>query len=273
LFEGLANKAIEALDAFKAVFTETEALETGGGEAAAVFEPTAHEPVGEVTTHPPPGFQPTQHPPVGEVTTHPPPGLQPTRHPPAGEVTTPPPPGSQPTSSPGRGLPGATGTRHLPREFEMPRQGRSGFPSTSEQIGTAEQRTAGRVRVRGERVGSGEVGTKATDVPGGRTGARDHWTEHGREFPEYRNARQYEQGAIDFCRDPATRRFYYRYNGRPTIGYYNASTNTFAATSVDGKTIYTYFRPDNVEEYVRTIRMRGVPEGVTPRHSVPLRSE
>jgi hypothetical protein len=210
---------------------------------------------------------------IPDSTTQPAPGSQPTQDTSVGEGTTPPPSGAQTTGVPEGGLPGATGTRHLPRQFEMPRQGRSGFGSTSEQIGTAEQRAAGKVRVRGQRVGEEEVGTKATEVPGGRTGARDHWAEHGHEFPEYRNARQYEQGAIDFCRDPATRRFYYRHYGRPTIGYYNPSTNTFAATSVDGKTIYTYFRPENVEQLVRTIRMRGVPAGVTPRHSVPLRRE
>jgi hypothetical protein len=110
-------------------------------------------------------------------------------------------------------LPGTTGTRHLPREFKMPSQGRTSFSSSSEQLGTPEQRAAGRVRVRGERVGEGEVGTKAMEVPKGRSGAREHWEQHGNEFPEYRNARKYEKGAIDFCRDPATRRFYYRHQG------------------------------------------------------------
>jgi pyocin large subunit-like protein len=122
----------------------------------------------------------------------------------------------------------------------MPSYGRSSFPSTSQQLGTAEQRAANppRVRVRGERVGKGEVETKATKVPRGRSGTRDHWEQHGHEFPEYRNAREYKKGAIDFCRDPATRRFYCRHQGRPTIGYYNSETNTFAVTSVNGETIY-----------------------------------
>jgi hypothetical protein len=154
----------------------------------------------------------------------------------------------------------------------MPSRNRSAFASTSEQIGTAEQRAAGDVRVRGQRVGPGQVGTKATEVPGGRTGLRDHWQQHGAEFPEYRNARQYQQGAIDFCRDPATKRFYYRFGGRPTIGYYNEATGTFAATSVDGETIYTYFRPaGGIRDFLTNLRLRGVPPGVTPRHAVPLR--
>jgi hypothetical protein len=183
-------------------------------------------------------------------------------------------PGSaSPAGDPGR-LPGATGTRHLPRGYKLPDYKRSSFPGTSEQIGTAPQRAAGKVRTRGEPVGPGEVGTKATSVPGGRTGLRDHWAEHGHEFPEFRNARQYQQGAIDFCRDSTTRRFYYRYEGRPTVGYYNIETNTFASTSVDGETIYTYFRPDkSVLDYVQGIRSGDVPPGVTPRHSVPLRQD
>jgi hypothetical protein len=210
---------------------------------------------------------------IPDETTRPTPSSQPTQDTSVGEGTAPPASGVQTTRVPEGGLPGTTGTRHLPREFKMPREGRSGFGSSSEQIGTAAQRETGNVRVRGQRVGKGQVGTKATEVPGGRAGARDHWLQHGHEFPEYRNARQYEKGAIAFCQDAATRRFYYRHYGRPTIGYYNTSTNTFAATSVDGETIYTYFRPDNVEAYVRTMRMRGVAPTQTPRHSVPLRRD
>jgi len=155
----------------------------------------------------------------------------------------------------------------------MPTPKGSDFPETSEQVGTPAQRSQRRVRARGERVGSGEVGTKTTDVPGGRSGTREHWNEHGHEFPEYSSARQYKEGAIDFCRAPTTRRFYYRHNGRPTIGYYDPATNTFAATSVDGSTIFTYFRPDDVAAYVRNIRQGDVSPTVTPRHSTPVRKK
>lgn len=197
---------------------------------------------------------------------------QQTDAPPGGTRDTPPTP---PRDAPG-GLPGATGTRHLPREFRMPNHSKSGFPTTSQQLGTAEQRAARRVRKRGERVGAGEQGTKSTDIPGGRTGPRDHWHEHGQEFPEFRNARQYERGAIDFCQAPTTRRFYYKSSGgRPTIGYYDVKSKGFAATSVDGEKIFTYFRPDDVETYVRnirnppTIRRRQPP--TNPRHGTPTR--
>ena len=169
------------------------------------------------------------------------------------------------------GLPGATGTRHLPREFKMPTPNESNFPETSAQAGTPAQRSQDRVRARGERVGPEEVGTKMTEVPGGRTGTREHWNEHGEEFPEYSSARQYKEGAIEFCRAPTTRRFYYRHHGRPTIGYYDPATNTFAATSLNGRTIFTYFRPADVMVYISNIRRGDVPPGTTPRHSTPVR--
>lgn len=152
---------------------------------------------------------------------------------------------------------GDEGSRHLPRDFRMPSK-ESRFPPMSQQLGTAEQRKAGKVRVRGEKVGKGEIGTKSMEIPRGRSGVRDHWEFHKKDFPEYRSSREYLKGAIDFCRDPDTHRFYYKNLGKRTIGYYNLKTNTFAATSVDGKTIYTYFRPANVEEYTKNIRMRGV---------------
>lgn len=163
-------------------------------------------------------------------------------------------------------------TRHLPRDFKMPSQGQSFFPRMNQQLGTAEQRSAGQVRARGEK-GKGKIETKSLEVPEGHSGARDHWKEHGNEFPEYRNSREYVKGAIDFCRDPDTHRFYYKNLGKRTIGYYNSKTNTFAATSVDGKTIYTYFRPENVEKYTKNIRRRGVKSGEIPRHSTPLRKD
>ena len=202
---------------------------------------------------------------------------------------TPPPGGPEPSlprqAPPGgtSGLPGSTGTRHLPREFHMPAGNRTRFPETKVQMGTAEQRAAGQVRVRGERVAKREVGTKAMEVPAGRSGLGEHWAEHGAEFQEYRNARQYFQGAIDFCRDSTTRRFYYRFGGRPTIGYYNLETGTFASTSVNGSTLFTYMRPgrQGVERILRNARMpeatpgapRSMPPGMQPRHSVPLRME
>jgi hypothetical protein len=178
-------------------------------------------------------------------------------------------------------MPGATGTRHLPREFKMPNRRETSFPSTSEQTGTPFQRQQGLVRGRGERATQpGEVTTKASNVAPGRTGLREHWEHHGPEFPEYKNAREYEAGAIDFCRDPSTRRFYYRFRGRPGIGYYNAETGTFASSSVNGKTIFTYMRPgpEGIEGILRASRTpeapagqpRQMPPGVLPRDAEPF---
>src|SRR4051812_21648442 len=108
---------------------------------------------------------------------------------------------------------GLESTRHLPREFRMPTR-QSRFPSK---------------QLDGEYEG--------------RVGVHEHWIAHGHEFTDYGNAREYWAGAIAFCCAPTTRRFYYRRLGRPTIGYYNRETGTYAATSVDGQFIFTYFRP------------------------------
>ncbi len=141
-------------------------------------------------------------------------------------------------------------TRHLPREFRMPTN-LSRFPVKQQHV-TYE----------------------------GRIGLHDHWVGHAREFPEYRNARDYLCGAIEFCRSGTTHRFYYRRYGRPHIGYFNRETGTYAATSVDGETSLTYFRPgpQNIDAEVRRWRMpenenhqRTMPPGITPKHSTPLR--
>src|ERR1700722_7217522 len=107
-------------------------------------------------------------------------------------------------------------TRHLPREFRMPTNC-SRFPHK-----------------------------QPNESYDGRIGISEHWVAHGREFPEYRNANAYLNGAIEFCRADTARRSYYRRYGQPTIGYYNRETGTFAATSVNGEVIYTYFRPGNI---------------------------
>jgi hypothetical protein len=189
------------------------------------------------------------------------------------------PPESTPPVTPGRtppasgGQPGATGTRHLPREFKMPTPSGSRFPETSAQVGRVSQRVERRVKGRGQRVGPGDVRAQTARVPGGRSGTREHWDWHKEEFPEYSSARQYVQGAVDFCRAETTKRFYYRsQGGNPRIGYYDAVSNTFAATSVDGRIIFTYLRPDEgVLRFVSDIRMQGVPRGTAPRNSTPLR--
>ena len=114
----------------------------------------------------------------------------------------------------------------------------------------------------------------------GRVGLHEHWAEHGHEFPEHNNAREYLAGAIAFCSGETTRRFYYRRYGRPGIGYYDRETGTYAATSVDGQMIFTYFRPgpQRIDATLRAWRMpenegnaREMPPNTTPRHATPLR--
>ncbi len=141
-------------------------------------------------------------------------------------------------------------TRHLPREFQMPSI-HSKFP------------------------------TKELNVEyEGCVGVHDHWVKHRHEFPEYGSARDYLKGVIEFCSATSTQRFYYRRKGRPGIGYFHRGTGTFAATSVNGETIFTYFRPGpgRIDSVVRAWRMpenetgqRTMPPGVTPRHATPIR--
>jgi hypothetical protein len=144
----------------------------------------------------------------------------------------------------------AESTRHLPQGFQMPTR-HSRFPEKQQQA-----------------------------TYGGCIGLHEHWVKHGHEFPEYRNARSYFNGVVEFCGSNTTRRFYYRRYGRPGIGYFNRETGTYAATSVDGETIFTYFRPGpaNIDAELRRWRMpenegnqRTMPPDTTPRHSTPLR--
>src|SRR5690349_12252246 len=101
-------------------------------------------------------------------------------------------------------------TRHLPREFRMPTKC-SRFPERHQH-----EQFEGRVTL------------------------IEHWGAHGMEFPEYRNANEYLRGAIEFCCAENTYRFVYR-RQQTTIGYYNRDTGTFAASSVNGEVIITYF--------------------------------
>lgn len=114
----------------------------------------------------------------------------------------------------------------------------------------------------------------------GRVTLNDHWGGHGGEFPEYANANAYLRGAIEFCRAETTRRFIYRRDGRTTIGYVNREAGTFAASSVNGEVIVTYFRPgpQGIDAVLRSCRMpenegnpRTMPPGTEPRHATPFR--
>lgn len=74
-----------------------------------------------------------------------------------------------------------------------------------------------------------------------------HWAKHGMEFPEYRNAAEYGNGALYFFERPppgTLRKF--RENGDRL--YYHPPTNTFGVTTSNG-TPKTMFRPDRGMDY------------------------
>jgi filamentous hemagglutinin len=77
--------------------------------------------------------------------------------------------------------------------------------------------------------------------------AEHHWRKHGREFPEYRSAAEYEVGALAFVRapPPGTET---KHRGNGDTLYYNAATNTFAVADCDGEP-RTFFRPNNGRAY------------------------
>jgi pyocin large subunit-like protein len=77
----------------------------------------------------------------------------------------------------------------------------------------------------------------------------EHWRKHGGDFPEFRDAGEYERGAAGFVhRPPAGTRIKHRANG-DTL-FYDPGTNTFAVEDARGEP-RTFFRPRNGEAYWR----------------------
>jgi len=72
--------------------------------------------------------------------------------------------------------------------------------------------------------------------------AFQHWKKHGTEFPEFKNAKQYAEGAKDFLHSPPTGTLSkVRSNG--DVVRYNQSTNTFGIMDANGVP-RTMYRPD-----------------------------
>ncbi|MBM3074409.1 VENN motif pre-toxin domain-containing protein, partial [Lelliottia sp. RWM.1] len=69
-----------------------------------------------------------------------------------------------------------------------------------------------------------------------------HWTKHGKEFPEYQNAKQYVDASHNFVTNPPAGTLTTTRKNGDTI-YYNPSSNTFAVKNSDGVP-KTMFRPD-----------------------------
>jgi filamentous hemagglutinin len=77
--------------------------------------------------------------------------------------------------------------------------------------------------------------------------AQEHWEKHGAEFPEFRSAQDYENGALRFVTHPPPGTLT-KTNDRGDTLYYQPSTNTFAVKDARGEP-RTFFRPDNGRAY------------------------
>ncbi|WP_341873621.1 VENN motif pre-toxin domain-containing protein [Enterobacter cancerogenus] len=84
--------------------------------------------------------------------------------------------------------------------------------------------------------------TKKTEPVGNAYG---HWTKHGKEFPEYQNAKQYVDASHNFVTNPPAGTLTTTRKNGDTI-YYNPSSNTFAVKNAEGVP-KTMFRPDPVD--------------------------
>ena len=77
--------------------------------------------------------------------------------------------------------------------------------------------------------------------------AYGHWTKHGKEFPEYQNAKQYVDAAHNFMTNPPPGTLTKTRPNGDTL-YYNPVTNVFASKYINGVP-RTMFKPEKGIEY------------------------
>ena len=77
--------------------------------------------------------------------------------------------------------------------------------------------------------------------------AQEHWEKHGREFPEFHNAAEYEAGALAFVTNPPPGTLV-KTDDRGDTLFYDPATNTFAVRETRGEP-RTFFRPDSGRAY------------------------
>jgi len=82
---------------------------------------------------------------------------------------------------------------------------------------------------------------------GGGRNAEEHWEKHGREFPEFHSAQEYEEGALHFVTNPPSGTLTKSRENGDTL-YYDPATNTFAVKDRRGEP-RTFFRPDSGRVY------------------------
>ncbi|MGD9108077.1 MAG: hypothetical protein PVI75_02780 [Gammaproteobacteria bacterium] len=80
-----------------------------------------------------------------------------------------------------------------------------------------------------------------------------HWVDHGAEFPEFANAKQYVEGVREFFEHPAEGTLSH-IRGNGDLLYYHPSSNTFGAMNRFGLP-KTMFRPiEGMDYWLRQIR-------------------
>lgn len=72
--------------------------------------------------------------------------------------------------------------------------------------------------------------------------AYGHWKKHGKEFPQYNNAKEYVEGAIDFVNNPPQNTLIKKRNNGDTV-LFDPATDTFAVQGANGAP-KTMFKPD-----------------------------
>jgi len=82
---------------------------------------------------------------------------------------------------------------------------------------------------------------------GGSQNAEEHWQKHGREFPEFHSAQDYEQGALRFVTNPPPGTLTKSRENGDTL-FYDPATNTFAVKDQSGEP-RTFFRPNSGRAY------------------------
>ena len=82
---------------------------------------------------------------------------------------------------------------------------------------------------------------------GGSQNAEEHWEKHGREFPEFHSAEEYEQGALRFVTNPPPGTLTKSRENGDTL-FYDPTTNTFAVKDRSGEP-RTFFRANSGRAY------------------------
>jgi filamentous hemagglutinin len=82
---------------------------------------------------------------------------------------------------------------------------------------------------------------------GASANAEGHWQKHGREFPEFHSAQDYERGARNFISAPPAGTLTKHRDNGDTL-FYNPTTNTFAVADRRNEP-RTFFRPNNGRAY------------------------